>query len=395
MENNLDEINNNNIVLQNNANLKMQLLSISSQIEQSINHRKSRPSAPQINQQEKFDISKTLSWLTQIENMKKMINETKHEIESNHNYLETAKNENLLKEEKGKLLELKKEFDTLSKIKREQDKSLKEVENKYHAKTELVSLTEKLKNLKEEYKILKDYNIVYGNKIKKQEEDIITLNDRCHLIKENIEDKKRKNANSNDISNIEEEIQRLSKQSNENQIILEQEEKNYITAINKQNDNLIRLEEENNIISVQIKHKEQETKINEFKLKELIKISSAQNNTNVNSRYNSGKSAKKNSRRVSKSNKNYDISYSIGNNKKNINSFARKNIIKNNHINKSERIRPFVIRKFGDRNIYNRNVLTPNSKRYNINLEENNIKDKNIQKKKSEVMDEIEKLSKN
>ena len=99
MENNSDEINNNNLVLQNNANLKMQLLSISSQIEQSINHRKSRPSAPQITQQEKFDITKTLSRLTQIENMKKMINETKHETESNHNYLEIAKNENLLKEE--------------------------------------------------------------------------------------------------------------------------------------------------------------------------------------------------------------------------------------------------------------------------------------------------------
>lgn len=395
MENNSDEFNN-KLVLQNNANLKLQLLSISSQIEQSISHRKSRPSAPQITKQEKFDITKTLSWLTQIENMKKMINETKHEIESNHNYLEIAKNENLLKEEKGKLLELKKEFDTLSKIKREQDKSLKEVENKYHAKTELVSLTEKLKNLREEYKILKDYNIVYGNKIKKQEEDIITLNDRCNLIKENIEDKKRKNGNSNDIANIEEEIQKLSKEANENQKILEQEEKNYINAINRQNDNLIRLEEENSIISIQIKHKEQETKINEFKLKELIKISSAQNNNlpNVNSRYNNGKSTKKNIRIVSKSNKNYDIGYNYGNDRNNINSFSRKNIGKSNQVNRSERIRPFVIRKFGDKNNYKRNVLTPNSKRCNITLEENNIKEKNVQQKKSEVMDEIEKLSK-
>ena len=55
-------------------------------------------------------------------------------------------------------------------------------------------------------------------------------------------------------------------------------------------------------------------------------------------------------------------------------------------------MKPFIIKQFGTRN-----VMTPNAKRYNKNITNNYYKEntqKNIAQKKSDVMDEIEQLSK-
>ena len=355
------EKSNADLIIQTNANLKVQLLSISSQIEASLAQRKKKSLNVEKTENNDYDIGKTISFLSQVDGMKKAINEIKHELENNHNYKEIERNENKLKEEKEILYKLKKEYDTLMKINKNQEKSLREVENKHNAKTELVSMSEKLKNLKDEYKILKDYNVVYGNKIKKQDETIIELNDRCNLIKENIDNKKRK-ANQNDNIDLDEEIKKYEEQAKENEKIAQQEERNYINAINKQNETLLRLEEENNIINIQIRHKEQETKINEFKLKELMKITSGEN-------------------KPKKKKKVVNSSYSVDRNYK-----------PTSKLNKNEKMKPFIIKKFGTRN-----VMTPNAKRYNMNISNNYYREstqKNIAQKKSDVMDEIEQLSK-
>ena len=133
---------------------------------------------------------------------------------------------------------------------------------------------------------MKDYNKGLIQKIKQQDKQIIELNDYLKLIKDNIENKKRKeeilnkggnsssgnNDNVNGMS-VEDEIKEMKVQVKELQRNHKEEEKNYLQEINKQTERLRNIINDTDIIEAKLKHVKQNIKISELHYKELINIS--------------------------------------------------------------------------------------------------------------------------
>ena len=258
-------------MISTNKKLKAQLSEISKQIEEAIEKHKMNKEQPKIydNNVDEEDIKKSNEFQSQIGKYKNKIDDINNQLQNNNTYVKAIKDEDEIKDLQRHLVELKKEYDTLMKIKKNQEIGLKELDKKYNSKTELVGVSQKLKNLKDEYKIMKDYNKNLIDKLNKQNKEIIRLQDQCKLIKDNIDAKK--NAPETN-ENIEDEINQLNIQIQQNQKLLKNQERNYLNNINKQNDKINKLDEELNIIKIQIYHKKQEQKINLLKYRELEKL---------------------------------------------------------------------------------------------------------------------------
>ena len=261
----------NDDIISTNKKLKAQLSEISKQIEEAIEKHKMNKEQPKIydNNVDEEDIKKSNEFQSQIGKYKNKIDDINNQLQNNNTYVKAIKDEDEIKDLQRHLVELKKEYDTLMKIKKNQEIGLKELDKKYNSKTELVGVSQKLKNLKDEYKIMKDYNKNLIDKLNKQNKEIIKLQDQCKLIKDNIDAKK--NAPETN-ENIEDEINQLNIQIQQNQKLLKNQERNYLNNINKQNDKINKLDEELNIIKIQIYHKKQEQKINLLKYRELEKL---------------------------------------------------------------------------------------------------------------------------
>ena len=261
----------NNEIIQTNKKLKNQLEEISKQIEEAIEKHKMNKDQPKIydNNVDKEDVTKANEFQNQIGKYKNKIDDMNNQLQNNNLYVKAVKDEDEIKDLKRHLKEVKKEYDTLIKIKKNQEIGLKELDKKYNSKTELVGVSQKLKNLKDEYKIMRDYNKTLTDKLNKQNKEIIKLQDQCKLIKENIDAKKNAPESNED---IEDEINQLNIQIEQNQKLLKNQERNYLSNINKQNDKINKLDEELNIIKIQIYHKKQEQKINLLKYRELEKL---------------------------------------------------------------------------------------------------------------------------
>ena len=260
----------NDEIISTNKKLKAQLSEISKQIEEAIEKHKMNKEQPKIygNNLEE-NTKKSNEFQNQIGKYKNKIDDINNQLQNNNTYVKAIKDEDEIKDLQRHLVELKKEYDTLMKIKKNQEIGLKELDKKYNSKTELVGVSQKLKNLKDEYKIMKDYNKNLIDKLNKQNKEIIKLQDQCKLIKDNIDAKK--NAPETN-ENIEDEINQLNIQIQQNQKLLKNQERNYLNNINKQNDKINKLDEELNIIKIQIYHKKQEQKINLLKYRELEKL---------------------------------------------------------------------------------------------------------------------------
>jgi len=260
----------NDEIISTNKKLKAQLSEISKQIEEAIEKHKMNKEQPKIygNNLEE-NTKKSNEFQNQIGKYKNKIDDINNQLQNNNTYVKAIKDEDEIKDLQRHLVELKKEHETLMKIKKNQELGLKELDKKYNSKTELVGVSQKLKNLKDEYKIMKDYNKNLIDKLNKQNKEIIRLQDQCKLIKDNIDAKK--NAPETN-ENIEDEINQLNIQIQQNQKLLKNQERNYLNNINKQNDKINKLDEELNIIKIQIYHKKQEQKINLLKYRELEKL---------------------------------------------------------------------------------------------------------------------------
>ena len=104
--------------------------------------------------------------------------------------------ENTLKERKKYLENIKKENEVLKNIKNIQEKDEKEIKNILNKKEELYSVNEKINKIKGEAKIKKDYNHTLSEKIKVQNDQINSLQNKCNLINQNIEYFKKKQINA-------------------------------------------------------------------------------------------------------------------------------------------------------------------------------------------------------
>ena len=364
----------NNEIIQTNKKLKNQLEEISKQIEEAIEKHKMNKDQPKIydNNVDKEDVTKANEFQNQIGKYKNKIDDMNNQLQNNNLYVKAVKDEDEIKDLKRHLKEVKKEYDTLIKIKKNQEIGLKELDKKYNSKTELVGVSQKLKNLKDEYKIMRDYNKTLTDKLNKQNKEIIKLQDQCKLIKENIDAKKNAPESNED---IEDEINQLNIQIEQNQKLLKNQERNYLSNINKQNDKINKLDEELNIIKIQIYHKKQEQKINLLKYRELEKLTNEIQQKKIEREE---KLRREQSRKLYQS---YNPTY--GQSK--IQNF-------NDYINKRQP--PFKIPKF--------NNTSPSENRYNISSNYNNYTSGNnnninynsydLTNKNVEVMKDIENL---
>ena len=97
-------------------------------------------------------------------------------------------------------------------------------------------MNNKLKNLKDEYKqMLESYNTL-NQKTKSQNTEIITLNQQCKLIRENIEAKKKSQnkGESCDINEINDAIKEMNMEINEKKVTAKNQVKNYQNEIKVQ-----------------------------------------------------------------------------------------------------------------------------------------------------------------
>lgn len=162
-------------------------------------------------------------------------------------------------------------------------------ELKYENKNEVKVLTEKLKILREEFKYSKDLLKSTEGKIKSQNLYILNTEIKCQKIKENIEFKKRNKEtpstatdliNQNDIPTHENllinNVTGYEEQMKYSEIQINNEEKNYKTEISKQQIQISKMNDEINLLTIQLKEREQDIRINDLKLRELKKINKHQ-----------------------------------------------------------------------------------------------------------------------
>ena len=378
----MEENNETNVNIENNKNLKNQLKLVSNQIEDALKRHKTKI-AENVNLNDnliEIDLQKSAEFKHTIDEYKKQINYLNYELSNNRNYVKAIKNENEIKNIQNKLIEKKKEFDTLMKIKKNQEKAIDEFSDRYSTKAEIAGLQQKCKNLKEEIKIKKDYNKKLINNLKEKNKEIIQLNDDCNFIKENIDYKKTAEKIN---ENIDKEIEDLKLKIKQNKIIFKNQEKNYLNNLNKQNNKMINLDEEINIIKVQIHHKKQEQKINSLKIKELEKLYLE-------------------IKQKEKLNKEEERNYYYNNNNNNLNLddyYNEENENNNNNnISNSEsqkissRKIPFVIGKFNSNKNVNQSYTNLHQPFSDFSSAHNNSHHTHSEKIKDPVFNEIENL---
>ena len=134
----------NDEIISTNKKLKAQLSEISKQIEEAIEKHKMNKEQPKIygNNLEE-NTKKSNEFQNQIGKYKNKIDDINNQLQNNNTYVKAIKDEDEIKDLQRHLVELKKEYDTLMKIKKNQEIGLKELDKKYNSKTELVDVSQK------------------------------------------------------------------------------------------------------------------------------------------------------------------------------------------------------------------------------------------------------------
>lgn len=275
MTNEVNKIPDNDKILSSNKQLKDKLQEVKLLIETSIakytkrfNRNNNSPNKGDEEESQK----EAVVFRETVAHYKEIITELNNELLLGFTSRKLQAQENELRNHQSKLEELENENKSLKTIKKRQAKGIEEFENKYNNKVERVVLTEKQKNLKQEWKIVKDY---YDNQmmtLKKQQNEINGLLAHCELVKSNIHRKKRLNRSIDNTDDKPHLINSLKDQAHQVELNAKNEEMNFIAHIKQQKDKSNRLDENIAIIKVQIKQKEQEIRINQLKCKELKKL---------------------------------------------------------------------------------------------------------------------------
>lgn len=180
--------------------------------------------------------------------------------------------------------QLKNENDTLNAIRVHHVKGLEEYQNKILKRNEVIALTEKIKKIKEETKIKRNYHRTTEAQIKGQINQIKVIETKINIIKENIEYKKMQqmkeiennikkseNENQNDDLKDENDPEKLSQIAKMNEENYYQFEFEYKKAIEEQRTKIERIKDEIKILTIKIQEIDQQRKIHELKKKETKK----------------------------------------------------------------------------------------------------------------------------
>ncbi len=256
-----------NELLKNNKFLKTKLKEIKDKIE--IEFRKFKRIRIDKNEDEDEDIKKANDFINKIDIYKNKINQINFNIYNSNTCLTLIKKEDILYNLKEELINLKKENETLNKIKKEQQIGFKENIEKINCLNDKI-INENCINLKNKIKLLKEYNNKDYNELKIQDNEINKIQDYCKLINDNIENKKK--LKNNNISTIDEEIKRLSDEIIQNESLLQNQERTFKKNIKNQIDKINKLKEEINILKIQVNHTKKDETLNLLKYKELSKL---------------------------------------------------------------------------------------------------------------------------
>ena len=271
-------------VLEKNQVLKEKLKDIKERIENEFKNIKRHKINEYDTEKENLNIDKNTKFKNIIENYKEKIDNLNFNLVNSEICTNVIKNEDFVFYLKQQLINLKKENETLLKTNKQQDISLKESNEKMNMPLDDKILMEKCKNLKDEIKIIKDYNMVIEKEIKIQDNEINKIKDYCKLINENIQNKK--NIQNICPYNIEEEIDSLSKKIKQDEILLKNQENIYKSNIKKQTDKIGKLTDEIKILKIQIERTKKDQTINLLKYKELEKFNNIYKKNNIFSQRN-------------------------------------------------------------------------------------------------------------
>ena len=353
---------NNNGFFETNKLLKIKLKEIKDRIESEFIKNKRIKFDKEKKENYKYYEKKSEIFNNKIDEYKNKIEDLNLNLSNSKECIIAIKNENLLYCLKEQLVNLKKENETLNKINKKQENFINENNEKLNYSEEEKIKFERWKNLKDEIKILKDYNKNVEKEIKIQNKEILKIKDYCKLVNENIIYKKNNVDNLND-NNIEKEIELLSEQIKKNETLLKNQELTYKRNIKKQKLKINELNDEINILKIKINHTKKDETINLLKYKELQKLSN--NNNLYHSERNKNLSSKylNNSMIIKKRNK---TPFEIGKFRNRSQEFLFNN---KNNFNKI----------FKNRNILKQNILLNNIKEnsylnLNNNLFHNNLK---------------------
>lgn len=217
---------------------------------------------------------KEKEYFQKIKNYKLKIKSAQNAIDLELKINKVDELESLYLEKKAKLELLKKENIVLKNIKVIQEKDNDLINYKNMKKEALISMNEKIKKLKDEIKIKKDYSRTIVEKIKSQNDKINELQNKCDLINQNIEYYKKKQIQEVKKQKEEEIYKNNNKEEEQTDIYtLKKSYEEKLSKLKVKEDNLApKVKEQNIKIKSIIKHNE---KLNQ-KIKEImIEINSA------------------------------------------------------------------------------------------------------------------------
>ena len=182
---------NDNGIFGTNKLLKIKLKEIKDRIESEFIKNKRIKFDKEKKENYKFYQIKSEIFNNKIDEYKNKIEDLNLNLSNSKECIIAIKNENLLYCLKEQLVNLKKENETLNKINRKQENFINENNEKLNYSEEEKIKFERWKNLKDEIKILKDYNKNVEKEIKIQNKEILKIKDYCKLVNENIIKKKK------------------------------------------------------------------------------------------------------------------------------------------------------------------------------------------------------------
>ena len=349
----------NAIYLQTNTNLKMQLLNIANQIEESINQAKQSNDLIINKDIEDNELNESKSFLNKLNVYKRQIHELQKIIDNTASFRELDNKENQIKYQSKQLKELRIEYDTAMKLLKNQQKSVNELDNELNAKNEINIYKQKLSSMKEELKLIKEKNAEYLSNIKLQNKNIMILRDQIRLINDNIKEKKNDSSSTTYENNIKQEKQ-LNNKISEYKKKNSEKINNYEKEIKKQEKKINNLDQDIDILKAKIKHKNKQIYIVDERIKQIQKYQLQLNNQN-SPKYNH--------------NDTISIKHSSSN------STLNKNSTK-------DRKPPFIIKSFNNNNKTNNNSIINNNKNYSIKAKPDFISPEKIK-----INEELKQLS--
>jgi len=205
-------------------------------------------------------------------NYKKEITGMRKQLEGTYNIDKIVKLEDELKDRQRVLSELEKDKEALIKVQKEQDKALNVLTKEGDYDKKISQLNTELATTKESVRALKNKLRDEEKLLKNQLQQLMTTEEKCRKLLVLVNEKKSKKADDIGrpyVSVTEEVIERLKNEVKQAEHEKNVEEKRLRQEVSAYDQKMKGMEHELNILSIQLKEKEQECRLNDLKIREL------------------------------------------------------------------------------------------------------------------------------